>query len=133
MAKGGFDYRQFKGFYDSIKKLEAGHEKFVEGFLMQMAQRLMRRTKKRTPVDTGDLRRSWYLSKVARRGNDVMINIINPKLYTSFVELGHMTPGRNSWVDGYFMCTISMQEIEREMPKRFEAAWKKYAEDLLGR
>jgi hypothetical protein len=133
MAKGGFDYRQFKAFYENMNRLAEGHRKFIEGFLLQMALRLLAKTKKRTPVDTGDLRDSWYLSKIARRGDDVMINIINPKLYASHVEFGHMTVNRTSWVDGYFMCTVSMQEIEREMPKRFAAAWKKYAEDLLGR
>jgi hypothetical protein len=133
MSKGGLDYRQFEAFYKSVKQLEAGHQKFIEVFLLQMALRLLAKTKKRTPVDTGDLRSSWRLSDVARRGNDVMININNPKLYASHVEFGHMTVNRAKWVDGFFMCTVSMQEIEREIPQRFAAAWKKYAEGLLGR
>ena len=70
MGKGGFDYRQFKDFYESMKRLENGHQKIVEGFLLQMALRLLNKTKKRTPVDTGDLRAGWYLSKVARRGDE---------------------------------------------------------------
>ncbi|MFV0401679.1 MAG: HK97 gp10 family phage protein [Oscillospiraceae bacterium] len=160
MTKGGFDYSQFRELYENMKKLENGHNKFVEDFLLEMALRLLAKTKRRTPVDVGDLRNKWYLSGVARRGNDVMINIVNSADYASFVEFGHWQqvgryipgyweghrfiydPGavneegmvlKNPWVDGVFMCTISLQEIEREMPRRLEAAWKKYAESLLGR
>ena len=157
MAKGGFDYKEFRDLAEGVKKLEKGTSKFIEDFLTEMALRALRSVKKRTPVDTGDLRAAWYLSGVARRGDTVMINIINPKLYASWVEYGHwQKPGRfipgsflgdkfeyipgypfgmvlsNPWVDGRFMLTISIQEIERQMPKRLEAAWAKYAAGLLG-
>lgn len=157
MAGGGFDYKQFQKLYDGVRKMEAGSRKFVEDFLVEMALRAMAKAKKRTPVDTGDLRNKWYLSGVARRGNDVMINLVNSAKYASFVEFGHwQQPGRfvpgywqgsrfvyspgaktgivlkEAWVDGYFMATISIQEIEREIPKRLEAAWKQYAAGLLG-
>lgn len=160
MSRGGFDYSQFQALYDNVKKLEAGHNKFVVEFVQDMAMQLLAKTKRRTPTDIGDLKNAWYLSGVARRGNDVMVNLVNPKLYASFVEFGHWQqvgryipgyweggrfiydPGsvneeglvlKNPWVDGVFMATISIQEIERIMPRRLDAAWKKYAESLLGR
>jgi hypothetical protein len=171
MAGGGFDFSEFRELAESVKKLEKDSKKFMEDFLLQMALRALRNIKKRTPKDTGDLIGAWYLSGVARRGNDVMINIINPKLYASFVEYGHwqqvgrFIPGhwegegddarfvyepyakgqnggddelhgmflKNPWVDGKFMLTISIQEIERKIPKRLEAAWAKYAAGILGK
>lgn len=156
MARGGFDYSQFKDLADSIKLMEKDSRRFIEAFLLEMALRVMAKAKKRTPVDTGDLRNKWYLSGIAWRGNDVMINLVNSALYASFVEYGHwqevgrFVPGRwegarfvyepgakegmilkEPWVDGVFMLTISIQEIEREMPKRLEAAWKKYASVMM--
>ena len=161
MARGGFDYREFEKLADSVKKMEKDGRKFIEDFLVEMALRVMAKTKKRTPVDTGDLRNKWYLSGVAWGGNDVMINIVNSALYASFVEYGHwqqvgrFVPGHwegagddarfiyepgaeegmiltDPWVDGRFMATLSIQEIEREMPRRLERAWANYARGKMG-
>ena len=156
MARGGFDFSEFEKLAEGVKSMEKDNRKFIEDFLLEMALRAMAKTKKRTPVDTGDLRNKWYLSGVAWRGNDVMINIVNSALYASFVEFGHwQKPGRfipgsflgdkfeyipgypfgmvlsKPWVDGVFMATISIQEIEREMPKRLERAWTNYAKSKL--
>lgn len=157
MARGGFDYSEFEALAEGVRRMERDSVRNIEDFLLRMALRAMARVKKRTPVDTGNLRNKWYLSGVARRGNDVMINIVNSALYASFVEFGHwQQPGRfipghwegdrfiyepgaeegmylsKPWVDGVFMLTISIQEIEREMPKRLESAWAKYAAGLMG-
>lgn len=156
MAKGGMDFDEFKKLAGNFKQMEKNSKQFIEDFLLKMALRLLAATKKRTPVDVGDLRNSWYLSGIARRGNDVMINIVNPKLYASFVENGHwQQPGRfipgsflgdkfeyipgypfgmtlsNPWVEGVYMLTISLAEIERQMPKRLEREWKQYFENLV--
>jgi len=142
MAKGGFDYSEFEKLAEDIKSLEKESKKFIENFLYRMALRTLAKTKERTPVDTGDLRNAWYLSGIAWRGDTVMIKLNNPKLYASFVELGHWQEvGRyvpaierrlvNPWVEGRYMLSLSIQEIEREMPRRLEAAWKKFAAGRL--
>lgn len=160
MARGGFDYSQFQKLYENVRRMEAGSVKFIEDFLLEMGLRAMAKVKKRQAdakaVDTGDMLNKWQLSGITRRGNDVMIMLSNSALYASFVEYGHwqkvgrFVPGhwegdrfvyepgskggmvlKNPWVDGVFMLTISIQEIEREMPRRLEAAWKQYAESLL--
>jgi len=156
MSGGGFDYSEFKKLNEGVKQLDKNSVKFIENFLFEMAERALTKTKKRTPVGVGDLRGAWYRSGIARRGNDFMINLINPKLYASFVEYGHFQqvgrfiPGywsgdkfvyvkdyetgmvlKNPWVEGRFMLTISVQEIEREIPARLSAAWAKYATGML--
>ena len=157
MARGGFDFGEFRKLAEGVKDLQKDNRKFIEDFLYQMALRALAETKKRTPVDTGDLRNSWYLSGIAWRGDTVMINLLNPKLYASFVEFGHaQRPGRfvpgsflggsfeyipgypfgmvlsDPWVEGKFMVTLSIQEIERQMPRRLEKAWSDYAKRKLG-
>ena len=153
---GGFEHDDFRRLLDQMKDMEKGSRKFIEDFLYQMALRTLAQTKRRTPVDTGDLRATWYLSDIAWRGGTVMVNLINPKLYASWVEYGHwqqvgrFIPGRweskrfvydpeaktgmvlqNPWVEGKFMLTLSIQEIERQMPKRLESAWARYASGML--
>ena len=153
---GGFEHSDFRKLAEGMAKLEKDSRSFIEGFLYQMALRALAQTKRRTPVDTGDLRGAWFLSNIVWSGGTASVNLINPKLYASWVEFGHwqqvgrFIPGRwvggrfqydatadtgmvlkNPWVEGRFMVTLSIQEIERQLPKRLEAAWAKYASGLL--
>lgn len=59
------------------------------------------------------------INSVSQVGNSLEITLGNIAEYASFVELGHST--RNGgWVSGGFMFTISMDEIDRAMPSRFQ-------------
>lgn len=124
MAKWGkFDFSEFEKLAKTFKKAldERVIERFIEDFLLEMAFRAERKIKKRTPVDTGELRRNWKVGNVERRGNSYVVEIYNNTHYAVFVEYGHRT-GKNltKWVEGRFMMTISMQEIERELPRYLE-------------
>lgn len=91
----------------------------------------------------GTLRRGWtgganvsgadYAQSlpVKKQGNSFVIDIINPTEYASYVEYGHrQTPGRyvpalgkrlkGGWVQGKFMLTISVDEIQSAAPKILE-------------
>lgn len=120
---GKFDFSEFKKLAKTFKKAldERVIERFIEDFLLEMAFRAERKIKKRTPVDTGELRRNWKVGNVERRGNSYVVEIYNNTHYVVFVEYGHRT-GKNltKWVEGRFMATISMQEIERELPRYLE-------------
>lgn len=117
---GKFDFGDFKKLADTFKKSLDEHivERFIREFLLEMAYRAERKIKKRTPVDTGELRRNWTVGEVQRRGNSYIVEIFNNTEYASFVEYGHRT-GKNltKWVEGRFMMTISMKEIEQELPR----------------
>ena len=58
------------------------------------------------------------INSVKQVGNSLEIELGNIAEYASFVELGHSTRG-GGWVSGGFMFTISMDEIDRAMPTRF--------------
>lgn len=124
MAKWGkFDFREFEKLAKSFKRAvdERVIERFIQDFLLEMAMRSLRRIRKRTPVDTGELRRNWKVGRVVKQGNSYVVEIYNNTDYASFVEFGHRYGvDLTKWKDGVFMMTISMQEIERELPRYLE-------------
>lgn len=65
---------------------------------------------------------------IQHNGNMLIIEIINPVEYASYVEFGHRTKS-GGWVDGRFMLTISEQEIQSIAPKVLE---KKLKQFLMG-
>ncbi|MDU1348273.1 HK97 gp10 family phage protein [uncultured Clostridium sp.] len=125
---GSFDYSEFKNMAKSFKKAldERVIERWIKEFLLEMAFRAERKIKKRTPVGVypnktgGHLRRNWQVGSVVKQGNAYIVEIFNNVEYASYVEYGHRTRDHKSWVEGRFMATISMQEVERELPKFLE-------------
>jgi hypothetical protein len=136
---GDFDFSEFKqvasGFQSAIKSDVIST--FVEEFLIEMAYRAERKIKKRTPVGVykdrlgGNLRRNWQVGKVEKQGDSYIIEIYNNTEYASYVEFGHRTRDHKGWVEGRFMATISMQEIERELPMFLEKKQMQLFADIL--
>ena len=94
-----------------------------------MAERVVAKTKERTPVDTGALRESWQIGKVQGDGVNLSIEILNGMEYASYVEWGRAA--RNGgWVDGRYMLTLSMNEIIKQMPYRFERDFANFCKQL---
>ena len=84
--------------------------------------------KKRRAFSVDGLYSAATLESVTREGNTLRITLYNAAEYASYVEHGHMTPSRTNWVNGRFMCAVSLKEIEREIPVRWErefGAWVK--------
>lgn len=125
---GNFDCSEFKKMASGFQKAldERVIERWIKEFLLEMAFRAERKIKKRTPVGVyegktgGHLRRNWQVGNVEKHGNAYVIEIFNNVEYASYVEYGHRTRNHKSWVEGRFMSTISMQEIERELPRFLE-------------
>ena len=128
MGFGRCDFRKLQKLADNIEALRNGRvNDFTESAVREIALRLLRRVKQKTPVKEGALKDSWDIGEVKRTGNTYTIEIINPIEYASYVEYGHrQTPGRYvpaigkrlkaSWVNGKFMLTISLSEIESQIP-----------------
>ena len=99
--------------------------------------RFIAEVKPRTPVDTGDLRNHWKLDGITRSGNTLNVWFVNSMYYATFVEYGHAKPyksgaqeGSDDWVEGYFMMTVSLEIIQRNMPARFDREFIKFVESL---
>ena len=114
-----------KEFQKTIEEMEKEKEQLMIDTIKELAARLLRKVIKRTPSDTGNLRRNWTVSDVRKNGGNYEIEVSNSTEYASYVEFGHrQTPGRfvpaigkrlkKSWVKGKFMLTISEDELKRQ-------------------
>lgn len=131
------DYKQFEEFKQSIHKLDKGREEFIQSCVKELSARLLAKVIKRTPVGVyndgrvgGTLRRGWTAgenTEVKQRGDKYVITISNPVEYAPYVEFGHRTKNHNGWVNGKFMLTISVAEINNIAPTLL----KKKLEDWL--
>lgn len=130
---GSFDYSGFKDMANRFNKAldERVIERWIREFLLEMAFRTERKIKKRTPVDSGHLRRNWQVGTVEKRGNAYIVEIFNNIEYASFVNNGHRTRNHKGWVEGKFMVEISMNEIERQLPKFLERKQVNLLEQIL--
>lgn len=110
---------------------------FERKFLNTLANMVMQRVMPRTPVDTGRLRRSWKVSKVSEKGDVLQITIYNDardngadESYASYVEFGHFTRGRVSWVEGVWMLTISTDEVKAEMTRVWNKLFNQFVKEM---
>lgn len=101
---------------DYQKKL-AGFE--FEDIIRRIALEFIRKVKKNTPVDTGNLRRNWQVGDVISDGKFYDVEISNEVFYAEYVELGHRLL-RNGltikWVNGRFMLRLSERQIMEALP-----------------
>ena len=83
--------------------------------LSNVSSKLIRKVKLKTPVDSGVLRRSWRVKSEGQLAKIVYNNV----KYGPHVEYGHRTRGGKSFVDGQYMLTKSVKEIESDIEKEF--------------
>lgn len=107
------------------KSLQSDLKDFMQDFLGSEAQKVIGRTKNRTPVDTGALKASWQLGKIKVSNNVYSVEILNNMDYASFVEYG--TVERNwKYKDGVFMLTISLNEVEQNIHQDFDKQFTRF-------
>lgn len=146
-----WDTKELDKYIDKLKGLaEEEVQKFCEDTLKEIAARTLAKIIARTPVGVyppgsgkvgGTLRRGWtagedmdpyeYIynhTKVIKKGRVYQIIIENPVEYAAYVEYGHRTRGGKGFVEGRFMMTISIDEMQDELPALLE----KKLNDFLG-
>ncbi|MDT9337333.1 HK97 gp10 family phage protein [Clostridium perfringens] len=126
----GADFNELENYVKNFRKMSIEFNKFLFDFLTKNALEALAKTKKRTPVDTGELRRNWEITRVIKRGDELLVYLYNGKDYASYVEEGHTTRNREGWVEGYYMATISIEEVERNIPKRFDREFIRFMAEL---
>lgn len=143
----GVDLREFKQLQDKISKMDREFENFLKEYMVEMAERVIAKTKPRTPVGTpestgipnyvgGTLRRNWQLGKIIAEGKKISVEILNPTEYATEVEYGHRIMGgaghsiEVGWKDGRFMLTTSVNEIRAQMSLRYAQKLKAYCDNL---
>lgn len=127
------NYDQLKKYKESFKKLGKTCDDFLKDFLIEMAERVIAKTKPRTPVDTGALRNAWQLGDVKGNGADIYIEILNPMEYATEIEYGHRIVSNGieiGWFEGRFMLKTSIDEVKRQMPARYAQKFSALCKEL---
>lgn len=123
----GFDFKEFEEYLKNMKQVQRDYNNFLKEFLLKCALEVLRTTKQITPVgETGNLKRGWMLGNVTQVGENLEIEIFNDVEYAAYVEYGHMTRNRKSWVEGRFMCTLSMEAVENKLNSRYKSALRNF-------
>ena len=132
MKRAKVDVKELKAFRDRLDSLagKTGLDAFYRQAAKELAARLLTMVKKRTPVDTGALRRGWTIGEVKAVEGGYEVEVLNPTEYASYVEFGHRTrlspEGGRGWVKGRFMLRFSSDELEALAPKILERKLKKF-------
>lgn len=151
---GGLNYTQFEDFTRRVEQ-GLGREN-VNAFMVkcakELAARILAKAIKKTPVGQypkrtgkkgGTLRRGWTGGTrqasssfsngldVVRTGDTISITISNQVEYASYVEYGHRTRNHRGWVDGRFMLTLSVQEVQNITPTLLEQRLRAKLREVL--
>lgn len=127
----GFEYSEMYQLKANLIELNRTSHAIHLKVANRVALLAIRKVKKMTPVDTGDLRQNWKHS-VIKKGDTYIIVVYNQVEYASFVEKGHriVIAGRTvGWVEGRFMLQLTANEMERLAPNM----WKKEVEKEMRR
>ena len=144
LAKWGkVNYKALQDMQAKIQQLDQERDDFCRAAAKELAARLLRKVKMRTPVGVypdgsgksgGTLRRNWTIGATIRReGNSYIVDVINPTEYAPYVEYGHRTRGGKGFVKGRFMLTVSVDEIQRDAPKILEKKLEKWLVEHYGK
>lgn len=143
MARGSFNFRELKEFANHLQNVVDTNviDDFMRECIMDIAKKMLRKVKNRTPFNTGQLKTGWTIGAITKTGDVYEIEVFNNVEHAPFIENGfraHWVPGYWSsnqfvydptastgmqvgkpggWVAGKFMMKISEKEIDREMPK----------------
>lgn len=119
----GYNF-EIKGIDNFLKNIDNIQNNF-QGDLQKLVEKhggiLLRNTKLKSPVDTGQLRRSWQLEK-----GDLYVKIFSSCEYVKHVEYGHRTRGGKSYVEGVYMLKKTFEKTEEKFTNDLEKLLKKY-------
>lgn len=138
------NYKQLTKFQKQIEQLNnTQKQQFLEACCKELAARLLRKVVKRTPSDSGTLRRGWtggnkqsatdYSNSlsIVKVGDKYHIDIINPVEYASYVEYGHRTKNHQGWVEGKHMLSISEAELNNMSDAILQRKLNKFMKDVF--
>lgn len=101
-----------------VKELDiAGKEipMLMKVVLNKITQKTIKNVKLKTPVDTGQLRRSWQ----SKRISNLESLVYNSCEYSIYVEKGHRTRS-GSVVDGRYMLGKTIEEVSSSLDEELE-------------
>ncbi|WP_036708083.1 HK97 gp10 family phage protein [Paenibacillus pinihumi] len=131
MSGKGLDVSGLRRLLGNIRGVKRDTRRFIEDCVKELANRLLAKVIPRTPSDSGVLRASWQLGPVVWETNgSCSVELLNAVDYAPYVEYGHRTANHMGWVEGKFMLTISVEELQRELPPLLERRMKQYLDRI---
>lgn len=131
MAK--FDISKLKEFQKRLEAMEKNtFDNIAEQCTNELAARMLRKTKKRTPVKSGHLKGSWRANAAIKRGGQWRTAVFNPVKYAPYVEYGHRAIN-GGWVAGRHMMERSADDIERDAEKIIQSKMRKVLSEELSK
>ena len=121
MSGYNFEIKGIDNFLKGIDNIQNNFHGDLQRLIEKHGGILLRNTKMKTPVDTGQLRRSWELEK-----GDLYVKLFNRTEYAQFIEWGHRTRGGKSYVEGVYMLKTSFEKTEKDFENDLEKLFKKY-------
>ena len=121
MSGYNFEIRGLDRFIISLNEMDDNFNSDLQKIVEKHGGKLLRNTKQRTPVDTGQLRRSWELEK-----GDLYVKLMNRTSYGIFVEYGHRTRGGKSYVEGVYMLKTYFEKTKKDFNRDLDKLFKKY-------
>lgn len=129
-----------KGFDDFVAQFESkvkgeliAYE--VEDAMSTLATKAVESAKKKTPVDTGTLRRNWSVSGIKHAGNAFQVDIFNNVEYAPFIENGHriVRGGKTvGYQPGVFLLKDTMDTINVLATRTIQPRFDKALRDIMG-
>ena len=123
MSGYNFEIKGIDSFIKNIDNIQNNFYEDLENLIKKHGVYLFTNTKKRTPVDTGQLRRSWQLKY---KKGDLYIRLYNNKEYGLYVEYGHRTRGGKSYIEGAYMLKKTFEKTEKKFIKDLDKLFKQY-------
>ena len=121
MSGYNFEIKGIDNFLKDINNIQNNFQGDLQKLVEKHGGILLRNTKLKSPVDTGQLRRSWQLEK-----GDLYVKIFSNCEYVKHVEYGHRTRGGKSYVEGVYMLKTSFEKTEKDFENDLEKLLKKY-------
>ena len=121
MSGYNFEIKGIDNFLKDINKIQNNFHSDLQNLVEKHGGILLRNTKLKSPVDTGQLRRSWQLEK-----GDLYVRIFSSCEYVKHVEWGHRTRGGKSYVEGVYMLKTSFEKTKKDFENDLEKLFKKY-------
>ena len=120
MSGYNFEIKGIDSFLKNMNNIQSNFHGDLQNLVEKHGGILLRNTKKLTPVDTGQLIRSWQLEK-----GDLYIRLYNNTEYGLYVEYGHRIRGRKPY-EGAYMLKTSFEKTEKKFTNDLEKLLKKY-------
>ena len=121
MSGYNFEIKGIDNFLKNINNIQNNFQRDLQNLVEKHGGILLRNTKMKSPVDTGQLRRSWQLEK-----GDLYVRIFSTCEYVKHVEWGHRTRGGKSYVEGVYMLKTSFEKTKKDFENDLEKLFGKY-------